>query len=807
MKVMKTSKPLVRAVSVRVTPVAAAVATALGSFCGISLAADDTATEQNTSALTGTDEIVVTATRRDTSVQEVPYNLSALSGAEIEALRLNDLSDIARVTPGLIQVDQGNRDANRLIMRGINASGMEAPERLANSTGGKVSTYFGETPVYIDLQTIDLDRVEVLRGPQGTLYGARSMGGSLRYIPKEPDLDSFSIDMHAQSYGMDESDDIGYNGDITVNMPLIEDTLALRAVLGYMKTPGFIDQNYLVPNPGFSCPDPNQNPAGCDQDGYDSKDDVNDEKTKSARLSLLWNVNESWDALFNFQYQDQDTGGRQMNSRESFGTGKYENAMRFTEEKDRQNRIYNATFTHTGEHFDFVSSSSYTDYSDDGQRDQTDILLDLSDQGGWGYEEFPAFVAYTDDERDDTIFTQEFRLVSNDDENQWDWVAGAYYSDADLDFQSTEFTPELDAYFGAPGFSDIEYHSDVDQNSKETALFGELGYQLTDKLHILGGMRWFKLDDDIELCEELPLLGVSECNDADGDDDDVLFKLNASYQFQPDLLGYAMFSQGYSEGGINVGQSITDSERLVDPESVDNYELGLRSQFLDGDLTINGAVFYMDWHDLQLITAAQAGGFTITSNGGGAETKGIELDATWLLGEHWVTQVGYAYTKAELTEGCSGADLADPDKSCALVSEVTADGDRLPGTPKNQGSFLLGYHTAFQNGWDFSADYRFVSQSDVLTQLGNGDDCCRASGEKLAGFTTHYARISLSYEHWEIGLFADNFTNKYAETGVRDTPDSIRNVGTPDFAIRRYSSFMITPRTIGLDLRYRYGGK
>jgi iron complex outermembrane receptor protein len=787
-------KPLIKVIPMRVSPLAAAIATTLGTFSGISLAADS-----DVQAKPGTEEITVSATRRDTGVQDVPYNLSAISGSDIEGMNITDLSGLARWTPGLIQVDQGGRDGNLLIMRGVNADGTDDPQKLGNSNGFKVSTYYGETPVYIDLKPIDLQRVEVLRGPQGTLYGARAMGGTLRYIPNAPVINESSVDLHGQSYFMDESDDVGYNGDIVINTPLIEDTLALRAVLGYMKKPGFIDQDYLVRDASISCPDPNQIISGapdCKENDLKKKKDLNDEETTSLRLSLLWNMTENWEGLFNFQYQDQDTGGRQMNSRDvgksmNLDVGEYENLMRFEEDRDRKNRIYNATFTHTGDYFDFISSTSYTDYSDDGQRDQTDFLLPY-------YPDFPGFVAYTDDEIDEDIFTQEFRLVSNDIDSRWDWIAGGYYSDWDSDATNIEYV------YLTPGVKELEYKATTDRTTTEYALFGELGYQLTDKLHVLGGMRWFDIDDDIHQCTDFPLWTGLSCDEGDGDDSDMLFKLNASYQFQPDLLGYAQFSQGYSEGGANPGRNLADNEKFVDPETVNNYELGLRSQFLDGNITINGAIFYMDWKDLQ-VGGVAGSGESITTNGGDAETKGLELEATWLIGANWITQIGYAYTDAELSDSCD----VNIEDNCPISFESTENGDRLPGTPEHQGNFLLGYRTSLENGWNLSADYRLVTQSDVFTQIGDGDDCdpCRAGGEELGGFTTHHASLSVNNGPWTVSLFADNFTNKYAETGVRDTADTVGlKFGAPEFEYRRYGKFMITPRTIGLDLRYRFGG-
>lgn len=799
----------------RIRPVAAAVATALGSFSGISIAADPAPDSARP------EEIIVTATRRDTTVQEVPYNLSAISGPTLEQLQINDLSDIARFTPGLVQVDQGARDGSRLIMRGLNASGTEAPEKLANTTGGYVSTYFGETPVYIDLKLIDIDRVEVLRGPQGTLYGTQSMGGTLRYLPNKPVTDELTFDTHGRSYAMAESNDTGYDGDVVANVPLIEDKLALRAMYGYMYRPGFIDYDYLVNEPGVSCAQPGLDvPGECVADDLSSKADVNDEKTHSARIGLLWNITDSWEGLLNWHYQDQDIGGRQMNTQQSmapidappdFVTGKYVSGMRFEEPITRENNIYNLTLTHSGDPFDFVSATSYTDYQDDGQRDQTDLLLGLSFDNYWYYEEFPAFAAFTNDRRDNKIFTQEFRLVSDNEDSRWDWIAGAFYSDADTRYRSTEFAPNLaeflSDFFDNPdqNITDVEADIRVTQDTEEFALFGELGYQLTDKLHGLVGARTFWLDDKSTSCQIFPLFdNVEVCDSSDGDNDKTLFKTSLAYQFTDDLLGYGLFSQGATQGGLNIGSFVQPEDRVVKPESVDNYEIGLRSTFLDGALIANGSLFYMDWTDLQLDSVDEAG-FTIQRNGSSAETKGLELEASYLISSNWITRASYAYTTGELTEGCTEADLSDPSKTCALGNEPTSSGDQLPGFPEHQGSLLVGYRTTFQNGWDLAVNTELLTQSEVYTQLGEGDDCCRASGESLAGFTTYNAQIIFSKDQWSASLFADNLTNKYAETAARDTTANIRSVGSYDVAIRRYSKFMITPRTIGLDLRYRFG--
>jgi iron complex outermembrane receptor protein len=816
MKVRKTKQPAIRATPLGVTPVAAIVAVVMSSFCGVSLAADDTNSKLGKSALTGTDEIVVTATRRDVSVQEVPYSLSVISDADIEALQIRDLSDIARWTPGLVQVDQGARDANLLIMRGLNSSAINAPELLRNSQGDRVSTYFGEVPVYADLKPIDLDRVEVLRGPQGTLYGTRSLGGTVRYIPKQPNSKEFTVDANGRTYGMSESDDLGYDGSLVINAPLIEDTLALRAMLGYLYKPGFIDQNYLVNEAGVSCPEPFFVDAGCTPDDLHSKKDTNDETTKSARFALLWNLTDALDATLSWQHQDQEIGSRQINTVDSMAvidsdpitpgvqplqTGKYENGLRFEEPNDRENNIYNLTLNYDAGDVELVSTTSYTTYDDNGSRDQTDLLL------LFGFGDFPALSAYTKDITKDDIFTQELRLVSTAPDSQWDWIVGGFYQSGDFDQSSTEFAPNH-PWSLTPDDS-VTFISTT-RDTDEVAIFGELGYQLTERLHILGGARWFDVDDsivtltwfkDLDPTPPDPITG-------DGNDSDTLFKLGADYTFTDSLLGYMLFSQGISLGGVNTGAGLTDDERFVKPESVDNYEIGIHSSWFDNALIVNAAAFYMDWTDLQLESTSD--NFQpITGNGSGAESKGIELEARAALGEHWTLGLGYAYTKAELTDSC--VDLADWDstnKSCPIYGVVTEDGDRLPGAPEHQGSFLVGYNTDISRELSLNATYQMTTQSDVLTKLGDGDDCCRDFGESLAGFTVHSASVGLSSETWDATLFANNMFDKYAETGVRnDTTFIGTDGGANDFALRRYFKNVITPRTVGIDFRYRFKGE
>ena len=722
MKVRKTKRvaqrPIAtRVAAVRISPVAAAVATALGTVSGTVIADERVqevpvaVTALTASGLTGTEEIVVSATRRDTGVQDVPYNLSAITGADIDALQIRDLSGIARWTPGLTQVDQGARNANQLFMRGINTSPINTNFALRNTTGDRVGVFFGETPVYIDLRPVDLNRVEVLRGPQSTLFGARATSGALRYIPNKPDVENVSLDAIGRAYTVSESSDQGLDGILTVNTPIVEDVFAFRASLAVFNVPGFIDQNYLVNEAGVSCPEPFFTNPGCTEDDLSTAKDTNDEKTVSVRLGALWNVTENLEAVLTYQRQDMEVGGRPLNSQQALAlidsdpntvpveplqSGLYESGMRFLEPIERINDIYNLVLTYDAGNIEFVSATSYTEYNELGTRDQTDLLLDYS-YGNFpfvsAYADFPAFAAFTRDEIDDNFFTQEFRAVYDNVDSRWDWLVGAFYQDADQFAGSDENAPGYRAFVNEPPVNEDTLNIfRTDRETTELAFYGELGYDLSDKLHVLGGARWFEIDDDISAIGVFidPFYDFDE--QGGGSESDVLFKLSADYTFNDDILGYALFSQGVSPGGVNTSPGLTPAQQFVSSEFVDNYEIGLRSVYFDGNLIINGALFYMDWQDLQL-DAEAPNGSNITVNGGGAKSQGLELEASARLGDYWNVGLGYAYTDATLTEGCTLAESNDPNVPCALRNEETQDGDRLPGSPKHQANLLIAFNT------------------------------------------------------------------------------------------------------------------
>ncbi|HEX6998546.1 MAG TPA: TonB-dependent receptor [Gammaproteobacteria bacterium] len=769
------------------TPLAAAVAAMLAGGAAPGAFAQDAAPVE---------EILVTASRRETTLQELPFNIAALSGDTLARQRLTNLTEFSRWVPGLTVVDQGSRSPDLMTVRGLNVLSLNDSQFLGNTSGDTVATYLGEIPLYIDFRMKDVERVEVLLGPQGTLYGAGTLGGAVRYIPSAPDTRAWELAAHGDLYSLAHSNGAGYDADMVVNVPIVEDTLAFRASVGYYDDPGFIDYPFVLREPGVSDPEPDlADPADVGAN-LRRVEDADWEQTTSGRLALLWQASENVRATFNYYFQDQEVGARTVNHRHAFGTGPYESAHRFLEPNDRENSLFSAEVVADLGFAELTSATGVAEYDQVGQRDQTDLLLAFE----YGYETFPAFSAFTRDASHEERFSQELRLVSQSD-GPWGWIAGLYHNDFELDATSDEYTPGFPAFFGVSlPTGDLEYTQYARQRLTEQALFGEVSRQITRRLEVALGGRWFRFEDDSFFTWELPFVPAGDARGNVADDDGFLGKINASYAFSEDVLGYVTLSEGYRIGGVNPVPSCPDPlpagqivcalphEVLFDPDQTTNLEVGMHSVLGESGLSLDVAVYTMDWDDIQTVTVTENGSLPIKTNGGGARSRGVELALRGRLAQHWSFSAGYAYNNAELTEDAPG--LVDGEDAFA--------GDRLAGTPEHQGSFYVAYTRPLAGGWALDASYGFTVTSDVLTKVG-----LRADGETLSGYTVHNASLGLSKDRWSATLYADNLTDKFAETAVRLDPTHVYDVN--GFRLRRYFRNVLRPRSVGVEFRYRFG--
>lgn len=787
--------------SLQRSPLALAIGLAM---TGATLGAANAQTGNDTDSARRLDEVVVTATRREESPQEVPLNITAISGVDIEERSLKDLADLVRTVPGLFLVDQGGRDTNLLTVRGLNVNSLAGSEGVGNSGGGVVAQYIGDIPLYLDYRLLDIDRVEALLGPQGTLYGAGTLGGAIRYIPVRPQLGETSVQLTGGLVGLSHSDDIGSESQLIANLP-IGDRGAFRAAVAYYDDPGFIDYNYVVRDPGVSTPQPDfSDPAAVDANLRRFRD-ANDQQTLSGRLSLRYDFTDAVQANLSYHFQDQQAGGRTINQVQSFGTGRYEAAQRYLEPNDRRNQLLSLEIEADLGFATLTSATGLSRYDEDGQRDQTDLLLNFE----YGYENFPSFSSYTREVVNEDRFNQEIRLVSNSD-GPFRWIAGAFYNSSDLEATSSEFVPGFPEWEGIDRPDNLEYYQATFSDFDERAVFGELGYDISDRWNVTVGARWFEFESDARVGFALPLIDGSgpneilpEFDDVQVKDDDAIFKFNTAYQFNDNLLGYFTLSEGYRTGGSNAvpacqdplppGQNVCalPNERLIQPDKTLNHELGIKSRWLDGRLIVNGSIYLIKWEDIQVAGTTVNGNIPITVNAAEAESRGVELSVAAKLTDSLRLTAGYSYNDAELTANASGI----------VGGQDAFDGDRLPGSPKQQGNIGLNWYRPLSNGLAISADYSVYAQSDVYSRVG-----LRNNGEVLPGYSTHDAAFTLFGSNWNLRFYVKNLFDKYAETGVRGTPAFIRSIdgdsdgdGNVDhsFALRTYYKSVLEPMRFG----------
>ena len=809
-----SKKQLAQAISLASIPVAAAIP-------GVAAAADKTMIE----------EVVVTASRRAENVQDIPINITAVSSDQLKELRLHNISYIAHYVPGLTVVDRGPRNNTPdILVRGLNTTGLGP-----GFTSDTVASYLGEIPLQIDLIPVDMERVEVLIGPQGTLYGQGTMGGAIRYIPVEANPNEFEIDTRADLNSNSEADDLGLEYGLTVNIPLMEDTLALRVNMDRRDDPGFIDYDFVVKQPGVSNPEPDFSDPADVSANLRQVDDANGEKTTSYRANLRWLPTDDID--INIWYYDQETEaeGRQITNRLSFNTGKYQAGLRFEEPNDFSNNLVSLDVSWDLGFAEATFVYGESEYEEQGQRDQTDLLLDFE----YGYEFFPSFSAFTREIVDQESETIEIRLTSQY-ESKFSWTIGYFENELDSYATSEEFTPGFDQFavdnFGGVQLrpDNLEYIQITDQYEKETAFYGELTYQATDYLSFTVGYRNYEFEVDSLGGFGLPLFDTVFLGDTQdainidfgenaGKDDGDLIKFNTAWDINDDTMVYFTYSEGYRNGGVNSVPECTPdqiasdqqqlcalaSEVLIAPDEIENYEIGYKGFLKDRTIFISAALYTIDWQDLQVSTVTDNGSLPITGNGSEAESQGFEFQGRWLINENWDAALTYAYTNAELTDTAPG-----------LVGPFDAlDGTRLPGSPEHQATFNITYNTTIWDSVDLAINYGVVYTGDIYNIPGGDKDPLvdpdtgapgDRGGEEIPSYDVHHLSATFSKDAWLVQAYVDNLTDEYYVLGTRTSRRFLQDEQTGPgnsyngFTLRSYGQYVGAPRNMGVRVSYQF---
>jgi len=772
-------------------------------------------------------EIIVTATRREMSVQDIPYNISAVSGAVLENANVADIATLARFVPGVAFVDtgpRGNAVNDQLIIRGMNASDVGAAGEVAYANAPTVSTYLNDTPAFFNVKLTDIDRVEVLRGPQGTLYGSGSVGGTVRFIFNDPDPTRFSGSVLTKLGQTSGSSGDNASVDGVLNLPLT-DRLALRVSAGAEHDAGVIKDTALVVTDSTGTPilaEPS-NILGSPW-VTTTRRDTDDAHTYYVRSSLLWKPADSAKVLLMYIHQEDRADGFNY---ETFSALPGAQPLTMTRPVlEPLDRLVNLTSLDATVDLGFATVTSDSSYFDNDSHSVVDFSAGLQNienlfelYGGFPRIYSPIFTTNTENS-----FVEELRFVSTLS-GQWDWIAGLFYQTSSTTYRQLEtfpgygqfsITPDnplAEQLLSRPGaswadyletlgvtlpniLSDINYTLDRQAHFEDRAAFGELTYRFAPAWRIIFGARIFSQNFDQTLSQTLPDCGPS-CSDNLVNPNGVtsasasqpfkhhIFKANIAYKPVPDALVYATWAQGYRRGGANAlplagPYGVPASLIQYRPDTVDNYEVGVKGQVHDRFM-YTFDVYRINWSGVQIPSFTQTGGFDFVFNGGNARSQGIELQIQAALTQRLTATVGYTNTDAYLTSGYS------------VQGTVAQAGNQLPGTPRNQASVAFDYTQPLATLGGSTVRYHVDAayRSGITTAINATD----LNFAELPGFTVLNATVGYEWSNWKLGVFGNNLTDTRGVTGVAINLPSVPYYPT---------EFVTRPRTMGVLFEYKF---
>ena len=729
-------------------------------------------------------EVVVTVQKRTETLMEIPASITVLSSDTIEQQQVASLLDLEPLVPGL-DVVTATPGQTRVTLRGVNTGGVAST----------VGVYLGDVPfgsssglangaiLAGDFDTFDMATIEVLRGPQGTLYGASSLGGVLRYVPNRPTTDRFEARLLG-SLETVEDGDLGYSLKGLVNVPL-SDTFALRANGFYRFEDGFIDSIGNNPVPSLTNPDVNI------IDGTMVKDDINSLDSYGGRLSALYEPSEDLSILVTAHNQTLESDASNIIDADpvtleplypDFVQSRY-----FDDTVDTEYQIIDATIDWN---LGVASLVSVTSYGSLEQDIQTDATIAASLTGGpplaalvtllFGDDEARPLSAILPQTTSTDKLTQELRLVSPDND-RFEWLVGAYYTDEDSDV--IQQIAAIDVGTGEIA-ADLPLLADLSLQStyEEFALFGNATWHLAPRFDLSFGARqsW---NDQVasQVADGVLVGGLLKYDDATSSESPFTFSISPRYELSKDSSVYVRVATGFRPGGPNVlpPGAPEDTPSTYDADRLTSYEVGWKSTGFDGRAAADVSLYYLDWEDIQLL--AVVNGFGINANGGTAVSKGAEFALSFIPVDGWTLSLNGAYTDASLTQD------TDP-----IVGGL--DGDPLPYVPE------WSYGLAADYEWSVRGDsLLFVGGSlgyvdDRVFDYGSRDD----AGDllRIDSYVTVDLRAGIYSGRWSLELYGRNLTSEEGVVSV-DTGGNLLPNGA-------YGLALIRPRTIGLSLGVRF---
>ena len=792
------------------------------------------------------EEITVTASRRVQTVEAVPYAISVVSGEQLARTGVTDLASLAHQVPGLSLADFGARfsAATVPIMRGINAGDIvTSPQNLGQPP---VGTYVGNSPVTGYFQLDDIQRVEVLQGPQGTLYGAGALGGAVRIIPNAPELGGLSGKFAIGGGSTAHADKASYMASGMLNVPLTE-TLAFRVAAKYSYDPGFIDVFGILLRPGPSltaipvAADPADpiNSSGI----YTGKKGWNYQKTATGRASLLWKPNDVFSADLAFLYSnvngvggpltntDVKAGPYPIDPRISFPAGgPYQYFSGIDEPYSRNTALTSLDLTYDAGFATVSSTSSYYTNRGHAYQDYTYPVFSFEPFTAYytGNPIFPRFVGVQDFIDSDKTFTQEVRLVSKaGPDHPIDYVVGAFYEKQNrisywglgepgtqewtlakgctapfgLDFTNPSNPVPLPFpnCISVHGPYDVGYEQRGVQSFKDKSVFGELSWHLNARTQITFGGRHLKQEfTNGQTYNAFPFGVILPAVDNNASTSNNIWKVNPSFEYTDNHRIFATWSQGFRRGGANAfpnsGVFIESPEiRIYQPDKTDNFEVGLKGRFAAG-WVYSLSVFDITWDKPQITTVTPVTLAYVVVNGNKARSTGVAFDSSGPLGIPGLTYtMGLTYANARLTKDFT---WAANDGTGTLVPGLIFGkaGQQLPGSPKTSGAITLNYEHNLAPGYSLN-----LSLNETYTgRIRNGLANIRNPYDPLPAYTIGSFSASLQHKPWQLTGYVNNFTDKRALIA----PPSISNAAIVGPLVN--GNTINRPRTAGLQLSYSF---
>jgi len=755
---------------------------------GLGIAAAATAQESppagSSSSLATLQDIVVTAEKRSESLQRVPLSIVAYDANTLAETGVEDFSSLAARIPGVTLNSAGPGQSSYSI-RGIASVGGNSP-----TTG----LYIDDTPILpsggdgatasIDPDLFDLARVEVLRGPQGTLYGASSMGGTVRFITNQPNLTAEEGAVKAEGSYTDHGSG-NARLDAMYNVPLIDDRVALRVVGTYKNFSGFIDRDVGVwaPNPNVPAGFPAY-PVSPDHPTQIIRN-VNSEELYSVRALLKIAVTDAFTITPSIWLQDLQMGGApNFDIPEGDSTGPLVQARPFnlSEAYSDHFELSNLTMSYDLGWGNLLSTTSYMGRRENTPDDETEALEDLIPQGKFIPNVYSPIVTTRE-------LTEEMRIAFDPAGSAWSGVTGAYFNNADRHYYVNYLTPNYaqfqnsytsGALLSGVTLNDLNYSQHGDYAPKQSALFTEINYAIDPKWKATAGVRWYDLEYTAIRYEDGwsnggPTLSAGAAKNTGFDP-----KAELSYQATERQLYYASASKGVRPGGVNTSnlaqKGCGQDYGPYQPDSLWNYELGGKTRWLDGALTVNAALYYIKWSDVQQGETLPCS-YQITENAGGAVVHGGELEIDSIVARHLQLSGGVGYTKAVLD--------ADAPNLGGLK------GQQLENVPLWNANASAKYLFTPMSGYDafLRADGQYVGES--YPDFDRTDP---------ATFQRAYAlmdlRSGLIHDAWEADLYMTNVFDKQA---------ALSEFLSDNYsATTRVRMFTNQPRTTGLSLRWKF---